>query len=126
MTREFTKVGVIGLGTMGAGIVEVFARNGIDVVAVEIDDAALEKGKGVLAKSTGRALSREKISQEEHDALHDRVSHTTDLQDLADCQLVVEAVPEKLELKKELFGRLDAIVAPDAILATNTSSLPVT
>jgi len=126
MTREFTKVGVIGLGTMGAGIVEVFARNGIDVVAVEIDDAALEKGKGVLAKSTGRALSREKISQEEHDALHDRVSYTTDLQDLADCQLVVEAVPEKLELKKELFGRLDAIVAPDAILATNTSSLPVT
>ena len=126
MTREFTKVGVIGLGTMGAGIVEVFARNGIDVVAVEIDDAALEKGKGVLAKSTGRALSREKISQEDHDALHDRVSYTTDLQDLADCQLVVEAVPEKLELKKELFGRLDAIVAPDAILATNTSSLPVT
>ncbi|HQH07980.1 MAG TPA: 3-hydroxybutyryl-CoA dehydrogenase, partial [Phycicoccus sp.] len=126
MTREFTSVGVIGLGTMGAGIVEVFARNGIDVVAVEVDDTAVERGKGVLAKSTGRALDRGKLSQEDHDALHSRVSYTSDLADLANCQLVVEAVPEKLELKKELFSRLDAIVAPDAILATNTSSLPVT
>ena len=126
MTREFTKVGVIGLGTMGAGIVEVFARNGIDVVAVEVDDPALEKGKGVLAKSTGRALERGKLSQEDHDALHGRVSYATDLAALADCQLVVEAVPEKLELKKQLFGTLDGIVAADAVLATNTSSLPVT
>jgi 3-hydroxybutyryl-CoA dehydrogenase len=126
MTREFTKVGVIGLGTMGAGIVEVFARNGIDVVAVEVDDAALEKGKGVLAKSTGRALDRGKITEEDHAALHGRVSYATDLAALADCQLVVEAVPEKLELKKQLFGTLDGIVAADAVLATNTSSLPVT
>ncbi len=126
MSREFTKVGVIGLGTMGVGIVEVFARNGIDVVAMEVDDAALERGKGVLAKSTGRALDRGKITQEDHDALHARVTYTTDMGDFADCQLVVEAVPEQLHLKKELFGRLDTIVAPDAILATNTSSLPVT
>ena len=126
MSREFTKVGVIGLGTMGVGIVEVFARNGIDVVAMEVDDAAVERGKGVLAKSTGRALDRAKITQEDHDALHARVTYTTDMGDFADCQLVVEAVPEQLHLKKELFGRLDTIVAPDAILATNTSSLPVT
>ncbi|WP_395652723.1 3-hydroxyacyl-CoA dehydrogenase family protein [Phycicoccus elongatus] len=126
MSREFTKVGVIGLGTMGVGIVEVFARNGIDVVAMEVDDAAVERGKGVLAKSTGRALDRGKIAQEDHDALHARVTYTTDMGDFADCQLVVEAVPEQLHLKKELFGRLDTIVAPDAILATNTSSLPVT
>ena len=126
MSREFTKVGVIGLGTMGVGIVEVFARNGIDVVAMEVDDAAVERGKGVLAKSTGRALDRGKITQEDHDALHARVTYTTDMGDFADCQLVVEAVPEHLHLKKELFGRLDTIVAPDAILATNTSSLPVT
>ena len=126
MSREFTKVGVIGLGTMGVGIVEVFARNGVDVVAMEVDDAAVERGKGVLAKSTGRALDRGKITQEDHDALHARVTYTTDMGDCADCQLVVEAVPEHLHLKKELFGRLDTIVAPDAILATNTSSLPVT
>ena len=126
MTREFSTVGVIGLGTMGAGIVEVFARNGIDVVAVEIGDAALERGKGVLAKSTGRALAREKMTQDEHDTLHSRITYATDLAALADCQLVVEAVPESLELKKDLFAQLDQIVSPDAVLATNTSSLPVT
>jgi len=126
MTREFTKVGVIGLGTMGAGIVEVFARNGLEVVAAEVDEAAVERGKGVLAKSTGRALAREKMTQEEHDALHSRVTYSFDLHDLAGCQLVVEAVPEHLDLKKSLFAQLDEIVSADAILATNTSSLPVT
>lgn len=126
MAREFSKVGVIGLGTMGAGIVEVFARNGIDVVAVEVDQAAVEKGRGVLEHSTGRAVSRGKLSEEDQAALHARVHFTSSLDELADCQLVVEAVPEHLELKKELFGKLDAIVGPDAVLATNTSSLSVT
>jgi 3-hydroxybutyryl-CoA dehydrogenase len=126
MTRDFSKVGVIGLGTMGAGIVEVFARNGIDVVAVEVDEAGVERGKRVLAKSTGRGLERGKLTQEAHDALHDRVTYTTSLEDLKDCQLVVEAVPEDLDLKKSIFGQLDDIVGPDAVLATNTSSLPVT
>ncbi|SDO67690.1 3-hydroxybutyryl-CoA dehydrogenase [Pedococcus dokdonensis] len=126
MAREFSKVGVIGLGTMGAGIVEVFARNGIDVVAVEVDQAAVDKGRGVLEHSTGRAVSRGKLSEEEQAALHARVHFTPSLDELADCQLVVEAVPEQLDLKKELFGKLDTIVGPDAILATNTSSLSVT
>ena len=126
MTRDFSSVGVIGLGTMGAGIVEVFARNGIDVIAVEVDDAGVERGRGVLAKSTGRALDRGKIDQEAHDALHARVTYTTDLAELADVDLVVEAVPESLELKREIFAKLDGIVGADAILATNTSSLPVT
>ena len=126
MTRDFSSVGVIGLGTMGAGIVEVFARNGIEVVAVEVDDASLERGKGVLAQSTGRALERGKMDQETHDALHARVRYTTSLADLADADLVVEAVPESLELKKAIFTDLDGIVGPDTILATNTSSLPVT
>ena len=126
MTRDFTTVGVIGLGTMGAGIVEVFARKGFDVVAVEVSDAALERGKGVVGKSTARALSRGKMTQEEHDALHSRVTFSTDFDALAGCQLVIEAVPESLELKKEIFSHLDEIVGPEAILATNTSSLPVT
>ncbi len=126
MAREFSTVGVIGLGTMGAGIVEVIARNGIAVVAVEVDDAGVVRGRGVLAKSTGRALERGKMTQEEYDALHRRVTYTTDLADLADCQLVVEAVPESLELKKGIFARLDTVVAEDAVLATNTSSLSVT
>ena len=126
MAREFSKVGVIGLGTMGAGIVEVFARNGLEVVAVEVDDAAVERGRGVLEHSTSRAVSRGKLTAEDQAALHARVHFTSSLDDLADCQLVVEAVPEHLDLKKEVFGKLDTIVRPDAILATNTSSLPVT
>ena len=126
MARDFTTVGVIGLGTMGAGIVEVFARNGIDVIAVDVDEAGIAHGREVLAGSTGRALARGKITQEDHDALHARVRYTTDLHDLADCQLVVEAVPEHLDLKKTIFDELDQIVSAEAVLATNTSSLPVT
>jgi 3-hydroxybutyryl-CoA dehydrogenase len=126
MAREFSKVGVIGLGTMGAGIVEVFARNGIDVVALEVTDEAVEKGRGVLEHSTGRAVARGKLSEQEQAALIERVRFTSDMADLAQCQLVVEAVPEHLDLKKKIFATLDTIVADDAILATNTSSLPVT
>ena len=126
MARDFSKVGVIGLGTMGAGIVEVFARNGFDVVAVEVDDEAVERGRSHLESSTGRALSRGKMTEAEQKALHDRVQFTSRLEDVGGCQLVVEAVPEHLDLKKAILARLDTIVGPDAILATNTSSLPVT
>ncbi len=126
MTREFGRVGVIGLGTMGAGIVEVFARNGLDVVAVEASDVALEHGRGVLQHSTDRAVQRGKLTPEDQAALHSHVRFSTALEDLADRELVVEAVPEHLDLKREIFGKLDSIVSADAILATNTSSLSVT
>ena len=126
MTREFSTVGVIGLGTMGAGIVEVFARNGKDVIAVEVDDDAVDRGRGIIVQSTGRARDRGKMDQESYDALHSHVRYTTALADLAEADLVVEAVPESLELKKQIFTELDGIVRPEAILATNTSSLPVT
>jgi len=126
MSRDFATVGVIGLGTMGAGIVEVFARNGLDVVAVEASMEALERGKRVLRHSTDRALSRGKLTEQEQTELHDRVRFTSDLADLAECDLVVEAVPEHLDLKRDIFAKLDLIVKPDAILATNTSSLSVT
>ncbi|MDN5790247.1 MAG: 3-hydroxyacyl-CoA dehydrogenase NAD-binding domain-containing protein [Micrococcales bacterium] len=126
MARDFTTVGVIGLGTMGAGIAEVFARTGIDVVAVEVDDEAAARGTGVLRQSTDRAVVRGKLSADDQEALHRRIRVTTDLADLKQCQLVVEAVPEQLDLKKQIFSALDTIVADDAILATNTSSLPVT
>ena len=129
MSREFTKVGVIGLGTMGAGIVEVFARNGIEVVAVEVDDAAVVRGRGILEHSTARAVSRGKLTPEDRTVLLGRLRLSSGLDGLAalaDCQLVVEAVPEDLELKKQIFARVDRIVTEDAILATNTSSLSVT
>ena len=126
MAREFTTVGVIGLGTMGAGIAEVFARTGIDVVAIEVDEQALERGKGLLTTSATRAVERGKLDQETADALLGRITYGTDVAALKDCQLVVEAIPEKLELKKQIFAAVDAIVSDDAILATNTSSLSVT
>jgi 3-hydroxybutyryl-CoA dehydrogenase len=126
MARELSTVGVVGLGTMGAGIVEVFARNGLDVVAVEADPSGLERGRGHLEHSTGRAVARGKLTEAEQAELIGRVRFAADLADLADCDLVVEAVPERLDLKRAIFAELDTVVRPDAILATNTSSLSVT
>lgn len=124
--RTFETIGVIGLGTMGAGIAEVFARNGFTVIGVELTDDAVERGRGHLAHSTGRAVSRGKMSQDDQAAILGRISFATDLSALAEADFVVEAVVESLDIKKDLFRRLDDIVKPDAILATNTSSLPVT
>ncbi len=124
--RTFETIGVIGLGTMGAGIAEVFARNGFTVIGIELTDEAVDRGRGHLAHSTGRAVSRGKMSEEQQAEILGRISFATDLSALADADFVVEAVVESLEVKKDLFRRLDDIVAPDAILATNTSSLPVT
>ncbi|MBA2390237.1 MAG: 3-hydroxyacyl-CoA dehydrogenase family protein [Geodermatophilaceae bacterium] len=126
MAREFSKVGVVGLGTMGAGIAEVFARSGLEVVAVEVDDAAVHRGRTHVEDSTGRALARGKLTEADRTAMMDRISFSSSLEDLADAELVVEAIPERMELKADVFARLDKICAPDAILATNTSSLSVT
>ena len=126
MAREINSVGVVGLGTMGAGIVEVFARNGIDVVAVEVNDAALDRGQATLTGSTDRAVARAKLSQEDRDALLNRVTFAVGLEALGDVDLVIEAVPEHLDLKQQIFADLDRICKPEAILATNTSSLSVT
>jgi len=126
MARDFNSVGVVGLGTMGAGIVEVFARNGIDVVAVEVDEAALERGRATLTGSVGRAVARGKLTEQERDALLGRVRFTVGLQSLGDVDLVVEAVPEQMPIKRRIFEELDRVCKPSAILATNTSSLSVT
>ncbi|SDD73180.1 3-hydroxyacyl-CoA dehydrogenase family protein [Nocardioides lianchengensis] len=124
--RTLTTVGVVGLGTMGAGIAEVLARHGYAVVGVEKDEEALARGRQYLEHSTARAVKREKLTEAEQAELLGRISLTTELSDLAGAGFVVEAVVESMELKKQIFRELDAIVAPDAILATNTSSLSVT
>ncbi|MFI5489915.1 MULTISPECIES: 3-hydroxyacyl-CoA dehydrogenase family protein [Micromonospora] len=126
MAREFSSVGVVGLGTMGAGIVEVFARNGIDVVAVEISDAALERGRATLTGSTDRAVAKGKLAEADRDALLARVDWQVGLDALHSVDLVIEAVPEHLDLKQRIFAELDRVCKPEAILATNTSSLSVT
>ena len=119
-------VGVIGLGTMGAGIAEVIARHGYAVVAVEGGPETLDQGRASLDSSTARAVARGKLSEEERQALLARITLATDLSALAHVDLVIEAVTENLDLKKHLFAELDGIVPPHAILATNTSSLSVT
>jgi 3-hydroxybutyryl-CoA dehydrogenase len=124
--RDFGTIGVIGLGTMGAGIAEVFARNGYSVVGVELNDDGVERGRQHLEHSTGRAVKREKMTAEEQQELLGRISLTTSIKDLGEADFVVEAVVESLEVKKDIFRQLDDIVAPESILATNTSSLSVT
>ena len=126
MARELKTVGVVGLGTMGAGIAEVFARHGLSVVGVERDEEAVERGRGHIQHSTDRAVKRGKLSVEDQQALFDRVTFATEIEALADCDLVIEAVIERLELKREIFSALDKVVREDAILATNTSILSVT
>ncbi|MEH1101974.1 3-hydroxyacyl-CoA dehydrogenase family protein [Micromonospora sp. CPCC 205561] len=126
MARDFTSVGVVGLGTMGAGIVEVFARNGIDVVAVEVSEGAMERGRAILTGSTDRAVAKGKLAEADRDALLSRVRFAVGLDALHSVDLVVEAVPEHLDLKQRIFVELDRVCKPGAILATNTSSLSVT
>ncbi len=126
MAAQIKTVGVVGMGTMGAGIAEVLARTGLDVVAVEVDDHGVMRGRGHLEHSTGRALERGKLDETARRELLDRIRFTTTLADLADVDLVVEAVPERLDLKSRLFTELDGIVRSDVALASNTSSLSIT
>ena len=126
MSRDFKTIGVVGLGTMGAGIAEVFSREGFQVVGVEVADDSLARGREHLEHSTARAVARGKLSEEDQQALLGRITLTTNLADLKEADLVVKAVVESLDIKKSIFRRLDEIVAPEAVLATNTSSLSVT
>ena len=112
MAHVINSVGVVGLGTMGAGIVEVLARTGLDVVAVEVDAAALERGRATLTGSTDRAVARGKLSEPERDALLGRVRFAVGLPELADADLVIEAVPEHLELKQRILAELDQVCKP--------------
>ncbi|MDO9377884.1 MAG: 3-hydroxybutyryl-CoA dehydrogenase [Nocardioidaceae bacterium] len=126
MAREFSTVAVIGLGTMGAGIAEVVARHGVDVVAVERDEPSLARGRESLEHSVARAVAGGKLDEVEQKELLGRIRFSTRLADVAASDLVVEAVGEDLDLKRSLFAEIDGLVGDDAVLATNTSSLSVT
>ena len=123
---EITRVGVVGSGLMGSGIAEVCARAGLDVIVTEVDAAAAEGGQRRLVKSLDRAVSSGKLTENERDAALARIAFATDIGELADRQLVVEAVVEDEQSKVDVFRRLDKIVeADDAVLASNTSSIPI-
>ena len=120
-----TTLGVIGTGAMGSGIIEVAAKAGVTVIARDINAAAVEAGQGKVEGSMAKAVERGKLDEAARDAAVANITWTTDLADLAPCDLVIEAAPENLELKKEIFAELDSILGPDAIIATNTSSYPI-
>ena len=123
---EVKKLGVLGCGQMGAGIVQVFAQAGYDVMAVDTVPSMLEKGlKGIDKRLAGR-VEKGKLPEDEKKAIMGRIKTSSKLQDLADCDLVEEAAPEDLELKKKLFAELDKICKPETIFGTNTSGLSVT
>jgi 3-hydroxybutyryl-CoA dehydrogenase len=122
---EFKKVGILGAGLMGHGIAQISAQAGYDVVLREVDDATLAKGLGKIEKQLARAVEKGKATQEDADAVRGRIQGTTDYGDLADCDLVIEAITENLQLKLDMWKEVDGIVKPEAFLATNTSSLAV-
>ena len=119
------RVGVIGCGLMGAGIAEVCARAGLDVLVREIDEETVVRGRSRIEGSFAKAVKREKVTAQEAEAALARLAFTTDLGDMADRQLVIEAVTENEALKLDVFATLDKVMAPDAILASNTSSIPI-
>src|SRR3954447_25327211 len=120
-----SKVGVVGCGLMGHGISQICAQAGWDVVVREIDQGPLDKGIGKIEKQLGRAVEKGKMEQSEADAVRARITPTLDYADLAESDLVIEAITEDLGLKLEMWGEVDKLVKPEAFFATNTSSLPV-
>ena len=127
MSKPFyDKVAVIGAGTMGHGIAQVFAQNGTNVLMIDVVDAALERAKKTIEKNLGRMVKKEKMTDEDAQAALARIATSTSIDDISDEPLIVEAVLERADLKKEIFQKLDKIAKPGAILATNTSSISIT
>ncbi|MET0510344.1 MAG: 3-hydroxybutyryl-CoA dehydrogenase [Thermoleophilaceae bacterium] len=122
---EIKRVGVVGCGLMGHGIAQVTAQSGYDVIVRELDEGPLEKGLGRIESQLARAVEKGKLEQAAADEARGRIEGTLDYADLADCDLVIEAVTEGLDTKLEMWREVDGIVKDDALFATNTSSLPV-
>jgi 3-hydroxybutyryl-CoA dehydrogenase len=125
MAQQIERVGVLGAGLMGHGLAQVAAEAGYAVVVREVDEQTLQKGIAKIEKQLARAVEKGKSSQEDADAIRGRIEGTVDYGDLADCDLVIEAITESLPLKLEMWRDVDKIVKPQAVFATNTSSLPV-
>jgi 3-hydroxybutyryl-CoA dehydrogenase len=122
---EIRKVGVVGLGTMGAGIAQISVQSGFETVGREVSTELAERGRAIVEQYLSRAVEKGRSTEAERDAAVGRLALTTELGDLADCDLVIEAVLEELDLKREVFAELDRVTRPEAILATNTSALSV-
>ena len=120
------KIGVLGTGTMGAGIIQVLAQNGYEVVMRARRESSVEKGLATVNKNLDKMVAKEKITAEEKEAIMGRITGSTDINIIADADLVIEAATEDMEAKKALFAELNGICKPETIIATNTSSLSIT
>jgi 3-hydroxybutyryl-CoA dehydrogenase len=125
VAQRIERVGVLGAGLMGHGIAQVSAQSGYEVVLREVDEAALAKGIGRIEKQLSRAVEKERISEQDAEEVRARIQGTVHYRDLGRCDLVIEAITESLPLKLEMWREVDEIVKPEAVFATNTSSLPV-
>lgn len=123
---EIRKVGVLGAGTMGNGIAQVFAAAGYEVTMRDVGQMPLDRGLSAIQKSIGKLVEKGKMPAEQGEATMSRVSTTTELRDLAGCDLVVEAIFENFEAKSAAFEELDGLMRPEAVLASNTSSIDIT
>ncbi len=123
---EIKTIGVVGAGTMGNGIAQLAAQTGYNVVMRDINDEFVNRGLASIDAFLTKSVRRSKMTEEEKDAVQGRIKGTTAMKDLADCDFVVEAVIEDLNLKKEVFGELDELCRPEVVLATNTSSMSIT
>ncbi len=124
--KDIGKVGILGAGTMGSGIAQVFANRNYKVVLFDIREEGLERSKGLIEKFNNHYIKNESISQEEADNFYNNILFTVDYNDLKDCDLIIEAIAENMEIKRDTFGKLDEICKGDTIFATNTSSLSIT
>jgi len=122
---EVQKIGVVGCGIMGSGITQVSIEAGYATVVSDLTDEMLNKGLAVIKGNISRNVRRRQTTQEDGDAVLGRLKGTVDINDFAECDLIIEAVPEVLELKREVFSALDQVCPPHTILASNTSSLPI-
>jgi 3-hydroxybutyryl-CoA dehydrogenase len=123
---EIKTIGVVGAGAMGNGIAQVCAQAGYTVIMNDREEAFVQRGLGTIQKSLGKLAEKGKFSAEERDAIYGRITPSTSLQDLAQADLVIEAVFERFEVKRDVLGQLDAICRPETILASNTSSISIT
>ncbi|MEF8874496.1 MAG: 3-hydroxybutyryl-CoA dehydrogenase [Candidatus Thermoplasmatota archaeon] len=123
---DIEKIGVVGAGTMGHGIAQVSATAGYEVIMRDIEQELLDNGMKGIKRSLSKGVEKDKISEEEKEEILGRIEATLDMEDLSDCDLIIEAVIEEFEIKKEVFQELDELCGPDTILASNTSTIPIT
>jgi len=122
---QIKRVGIVGCGTMGSGISVACAQSGFPLLVSEVSNELLDKGKRSIDSILTKSVERGKVSQPDKDAMMSRIKFTTDLKDFSDCDLIIEAAVEKMEIKKKIFAELDKVCPKHAILGTNTSSLPI-